>query len=284
MPELPEVETVRRYLKSKIIDKTIIDIEIYYSKIIKEMNEVSFVTTLINKKFTKIDRTGKYLIFKLDEINLVVHLRMEGKFFYYSEKPGPNKHTHLIFTLADKENQLSYLVYNDVRKFGTMHLVKEAEINTFEPLQKLGIEPLDSQLTADYLKQLFKTLQKDIKEVLLDQTKISGLGNIYVDEILFAAKINPRTKADTLTNRQLKQLVKNMKEIITKAIQNQGTTIRTFTFSEDQKGHNQNNLKVYGRAGENCMNCQTILKKTKITGRGTTYCPVCQKEKNDNCN
>ena len=193
MPELPEVETVRRILKEDIINKKIIDIDIRYNKIIQNVSSEEFKNKLIGQTFIDIDRLGKYLICVLDDYYLIVHLRMEGKFFYmHNEKISI--HDHIIFKFENSE-----LRYNDTRKFGTMHLFKRNEnIYDIPPLNKVGLEPFNENVNVEYLKKYFNKSNKPIKTTLLDQSIIAGLGNIYVDEVLFMSKIHPNEKTKNI--------------------------------------------------------------------------------------
>ena len=272
MPELPEVETVRRVLKKKIIGKTIKKIDVYYKGII-ESNYNDFINNIINQKFIDIDRRGKYLIFELNDYYLVSHLRMEGKFFLKDKSEPVEKHEHVIFYLDDIT-----LRYHDTRKFGKMDLVTKDKLFTDTPLCNIGIDANSDELTVDYLKK--KILRnKPIKSLLLEQDVIAGIGNIYADEILFASRINPETPGSKLNDKDLENIIINSKKILDKSIEFGGTTIRSYTSSLGVIGHNQDNLMVHKREGEECFICKSKIIKTKVGGRGTYYCPKCQKVK-----
>lgn len=274
MPELPEVETVRRTLESMILSKEIRDIDIFYDKIIRNKTNQEFKEALIGKTLTDIDRYGKYLIFNFGETSLVSHLRMEGKYFIKSIDEQKEKHEHIIFYFTDG----STLRYNDTRKFGTMDIYPKKEVFTLSSIHKLGPEPFSDKLTYIYLKEKLKTKTVAIKTALLDQTIITGLGNIYVDEVLFLSKIHPMTSCNTLNKEEIKRIIDNSKKVLDKAIKLGGTTIRSYTSSLGVTGRFQNELNVHLRKGESCPVCNTIISKTKVNGRGTYYCENCQKK------
>ncbi len=272
MPEIAEVETVRNSLKKRILNKKIVDVKIRYSKII-ESDLNSFSKILINNEFKDILRVGKWLIFELNDYYLLSHLRMEGKFFIKNEGDVLEKHEHIIFTFEDKTE----LRYHDTRKFGKMKLVKKDELWDTEEIKKQGIEPISDKLTSSYLLEKFKNKKVPIKTALLDQEIISGLGNIYADEVLFASKINPLKMASSLNDLECKRIIKTSKEIILKAIEMGGTTIRSYTSSLGVTGHYQDYLKVHKKEGKPCLVCGNIIKRIKVGGRSTYYCEYCQK-------
>lgn len=273
MPELPEVETVRRTLEQLVIGKTIKEVEIYWPKIIKAPEPVEqFSDALIGQTIHEIGRRGKFLIFQLDDYSLVSHLRMEGKYAVYPESEPRDKHTHVVFTFTDDYQ----LRYRDVRKFGTMHLFKKGEEVFKMPLLHLGPEPLSDEFTiADLSMKLAKTNRK-IKSVLLDQTVVVGIGNIYVDESLFRAGIHPERMASSLTLDEITRIHGEVKLTLAEAVEKGGSTIRSYVNSQGQIGMFQLELFVYGRKGEPCKRCGTPLEKLVVGGRGTHICPVCQ--------
>ena len=212
MPELPEVETVRRYLESEILGKTIQGIEVYREKnIITEYR--SFVKEIIGKKIIKLGRKGKFLIISLeDDLAILSHLRMEGKFFFYEKKEEKGKHDILRFDFSDGSN----LVYNDTRKFGILGLYHGKELYEDSPLNKLGPDPFDCDLDTVYKKM--HSSNKPAKELLLDQTIMAGNGNIYADECLFASNIHPLTKGKDLSKAEVDALIKSSIRILNEAI------------------------------------------------------------------
>ena len=274
MPELPEVETVRRKLEKKLINKTIKEIEIIYPGIFSEDN-IEFVKENIkNKKIQAMKRRGKWLIFELEDFFLLSHLRMEGKYLYRKLGDELGKHEHVIIRFDDDFE----LRYQDVRKFGKMHLIKKDGLENDPNIKKLGLEPWDEKLDKDYLLKIYRRKKLPIKTVLLDQTIITGIGNIYADEILFLSKINPHKQAYLLNAYECERIIKNTKIILEKAINEGGTTIRSYTSEEGVSGLFQQELYVHTKKDEPCSICKTIIKKDKIGGRGTYYCENCQKD------
>lgn len=268
MPELPEVETVRNVLKKNLIGLSIKDIKVYYKEMIKtDINK--FLKDLKNEKFIDIKRYGKWLVFETDNYYLVSHLRMEGK-YYYTDRKELERHEHVVFLLSNGY----YLRYKDIRKFGVMYLVKKDKLFTDTPLKELGLEPFNKDLTIDYLKDKFKNKNLSIKTVLLDQSILTGLGNIYVDEVLFKSKISPFKKAKELNDEYLNNIIESSKEILKLAIKMGGTTIRSYTSSLGVTGHYQDKLMVHTK--KVCSICNSPIKVSKIGGRSTYYCPKCQ--------
>ena len=272
MPEIAEVETVRNTLKKRILNKTIKEIKIFYPNMI-ESNINSFKNDLIGKSFIDIKRKGKWLIFETEDRYLLSHLRMEGKYFIKDSNEPKEKHEHIIFTFHDNTD----LRYHDTRKFGRMNLIKKEDLMKTTCIATLGLEPGDKNLTSKYLQAKFQNKKIPIKTVLLDQTIISGLGNIYVNEVLFYAHLNPLKLACQLTKAECNLIVEGSKAIITEAIKMGGTTIRSYTSSLGVTGKFQNNLKVHKKEKEPCMICGTPIVNIKVGGRSTYYCPKCQK-------
>lgn len=272
MPELPEVETVRRKLVLKLKGKTIKSITVLHNNVFQNQDIELIKKEISNQTINDILRRGKWLEFELDDYYLLSHLRMEGKYVYRDIDSDIEKHQLVLFNINDEFS----LRYRDVRKFGKMYLVKKEELDK-SPISKLGLEPWDKNLTPEYLKDKYKNKRLPIKTVLLDQEIITGIGNIYADEILFLSKINPYKKAKELNNKELQSIIDNTKKVLDKAIEDGGTTIRSYTSEEGVEGKNQNNLYVHMRANEKCFKCHSIIIKDKIGGRGTYYCPNCQK-------
>ncbi|MDD2398232.1 MAG: DNA-formamidopyrimidine glycosylase [Bacilli bacterium] len=270
MPELPEVENVRRHLLPLIKDQKIVNVVVYKKRIVQGDVE-QFIAQLRNRVFKDLTRVGKYLIFHFDN-NLVMisHLRMEGKYLELLADESETRYARVVFYLADGRR----ICYDDSRQFGTMHLSTEANYQKEKELEKLGVEPFNANLDDVY--RLFKKTSKPIKEVLLDQTILTGLGNIYVDETLFASRIHPLTPANQLNKTQTKTLLNHSIEVLNKAIIAGGSTVRSYHAGRNQTGSFQDQLFVYGRAGEQCQVCGHLLKKIRVGGRGTTYCPYCQ--------
>ncbi len=274
MPELPEVETVKETLKRIVLNKKIQKVEVLYPKIIEYPSVEEFINILKDKEIKDINRRGKWLMFNLGDYTLLSHLRMEGKFFIKQHDDEINKHEHVIFKFDDNE-----LRYRDTRKFGRMYLYKSDEVNDKKPLNELGLEPWDKTLTSTYLIEKYKNKKLPIKTVLLDQSIIVGIGNIYADEILFLSKINPLTKCSDLSKRDCERIIKNTREVLENAIKLGGTTIRSYESSEGVHGLFQNELYVHSKENENCPICSTKIKKIRVGGRGTYYCSKCQRIK-----
>ena len=246
MPELPEVETVKNYLKKDIVNRTISSIDVYYGKIIKNVDVDEFKKVLVNQTFLNVYRKGKYLIFDLNDYYMIGHLRMEGKYFLMKDEEL-NKHDHVIFNFNDGYN----LRYNDVRKFGVIYLFKKSDFKSIDdlmkiyPLNTLGYEPFDKEMTVSYLKEKLKNSKQPIKTALLDQSIISGLGNIYADEVCFISKLHPLTLASSLSEEDLKHIIDASVIVLNKAIKLGGTTIRSFQSSHEISGRFQNELCVH---------------------------------------
>src|SRR5699024_7762864 len=252
MPELPEVETIKRTLKQLVVNKTIADVKVYWGKIIKEPDDVErFKQEIVGQTIREMDRRGKFLLFYLDDYVLVSHLRMEGKYSVHEQSEESGKHTHVIFTFTDGKA----LHYNDVRKFGTMHLYPKGEEMLHRPLNKLGPEPFDDSFTVKYFKEKLKKTQRVIKAVLLDQSIVTGLGNIYVDETLFKAGIHPLRVANTLTDAEIAAIKKAAVMTLSEAVELGGTTIRSYVNSQGEMGMFQQELFVYGQDGKGCRTC-----------------------------
>lgn len=274
MPEMPEVETVRRTLTPLAVGKTIKRVDVWYDKVI--VGDVkSFQQQLKGKTIEKIDRYGKYLLFRLGDLTIVSHLRMEGKYRLITADAPREKHEHLQFIFTDG----SALRYDDVRKFGRLQLVETGTERIVTGIKHLGPEALSPEFTEDYFAKALKNKSKKIKNLLLDQTVVAGLGNIYVDEVLWQAKINPVAEPKDLTKQQVQDLYEAINSTIKEAIKLGGTTVHSFLNAEGQAGGYQDRLEVYGRAGEDCLRCGGKLVKIKVNGRGTTYCPNCQRLK-----
>ena len=273
MPELPEVETVKETLKKQILNKTILSVNVYYDKIVETSNLEQFKQNIIGQSITDIKRRGKWLMFELNDYYLLSHLRMEGKYFIKKRGESISKHEHVSFIIDDDRE----LRYQDTRKFGRMHLIEKELLLSTKPFNELGLEPWDEKLTVSYLKDKYKNKKLPIKTVILDQSIVVGIGNIYADEILFLSKINPLQGSNQLSEQQLLSIIDNTKQVLEKAIELGGTTIRSYTSSEGVHGRFQHSLSVHGREGCMCPVCESIVVKIKVGGRGTYFCPSCQK-------
>lgn len=273
MPELPEVETVKRVLEKVLINEEITDCIIHYPRIVQNVSITDFRTSLQGEVFQEIKRRGKFLIFILSNTILVSHLRMEGKYFIKDAAETVDKHEHIIFKLRSGLT----LRYHDTRKFGTMHLFKTKDLNDvlkIKPLSNLGVEPLTDELTYAYLAPLLQKTARNIKAVLLDQSIISGLGNIYVNEVLFLSAIHPEKQANKLSKNKIYAIIDNTKAVLTKAIGLGGTSIHSFKSSLEVSGRFQNELQIHMQ--DTCPKCQRKVTKIFVAQRGTYMCRLCQ--------
>ncbi|MGZ9792962.1 DNA-formamidopyrimidine glycosylase [Bacillus atrophaeus] len=275
MPELPEVETVRRTLTGLVRGKTIKSVEIRWPNIIKRPAEPEeFARNLIGETIQSIGRRGKFLLFHLDHFVMVSHLRMEGKYGLHQAEDPDDKHVHVVFTMTDG----TQLRYRDVRKFGTMHLFQPGEEMRELPLSQLGPEPDDKEFTDAYLKERLMKTNRAVKTALLDQKAVVGLGNIYVDEALFRAGIHPETKANQLSAKKIKKLHEEIKNTLQEAIDAGGSTVRSYINSQGEIGMFQLRHFVYGKKDKPCKTCGTMISKIVVGGRGTHFCAKCQKQ------
>ncbi|MBV1708719.1 MAG: bifunctional DNA-formamidopyrimidine glycosylase/DNA-(apurinic or apyrimidinic site) lyase [Erysipelothrix sp.] len=270
MPELPEVETVVRTLEYLIGGLRITDIDVLYPPIVSG-NVNAFSSALINKRFTGFSRRGKYALYTLEDIVLMVHLRMEGRFYVLDHNAPIDKHTHLIFHLENGKQ----LHYNDVRKFGRLEVLLPQDIDS--RLAALGLEPFDKKLTGHYLRKMAQKRDIGLKTFLLDQRFVAGIGNIYADEICFCARLHPETNVRKISLKRFNELANCIKMIMSQAIADGGTTIRSYTSSLGVSGRFQLNLNVHMRKGEACRSCGQTIIKTRVSGRGTYLCLRCQK-------
>lgn len=272
MPELPEVETVRRGLLKIAKGRKINAIDVYYGKTIT--NDVEqFRQALIGQTIEDVDRRGKYLLFRFsNNLTMVSHLRMEGKYFNQPIGGQIDKHTHVVFQFTDGTE----LCYHDTRKFGRMTLVKTGEEMTVGGLKTIGPEPTAESFKLSFFADELHRSRGKIKPFLLNQRHIAGLGNIYADEVLWMSKINPEQPANTLSAKQVKVLHDNIIKELAVATKYKGTTVHSFTNAFGDAGGFQERLNAYGHAGDKCPRCGTKLVKTKVAQRGTTFCPHCQ--------
>ncbi len=273
MPELPEVETVRRSLETLTVGRRIDRVDVRLLRIVRRPNPVEFMARMQGARIEAVSRRGKYLLFDLGHDVLIVHLRMEGRFGFYAAADPILMHTHVIFHFKEDMD----LRYQDVRQFGTMDLLAKSDLEKFIPLSSLGLEPLDAHFTSAYLKEKLRTRRAPIKAVLLDQSVVAGLGNIYVDEILFAAQIHPERMASKLSMKDLTRIVDASVEVIQHAIQLGGSSIKSYVNGYGQPGSFQYALRVYGRQGQACLRCGSTIYKGRVAGRGTHVCLSCQK-------
>lgn len=268
MPELAEVETTKRDLKKILIGKRICKVEVFLDKIVYNKKD-EFIKNSEGQTVLDVKRRGKWLLFELDSNYIIIHFRMEGRFYLLPLNEKRDKHDYVIFYFDDFS-----LHFNDPRLFGKMEVIKKDDLEKFFLDKKLGLEYTDSNLTPEYLKGKFKTHHTDIKKMLLDQSYVTGIGNIYADEILFASKINPKSYADRLTKPKLKEIIDNTKKVFEHSLKYKGT----YPNIDGKRGTFEEHLMVHKRQGKKCYNCSSIIIKEKVGGRGTYYCPKCQKK------
>ncbi|PWK13886.1 DNA-formamidopyrimidine glycosylase [Tumebacillus permanentifrigoris] len=276
MPELPEVETVRRGLEALIVGKTIERVTVTLGRIIRKPDDVEqFKLLLQDLTIDEVKRRGKYLLIGAGPYTLVSHLRMEGRYGLYSAEEAVEKHTHVIFHFTDGTE----LRYKDVRQFGTMDLLPRDDFTELPGVATLGPEPLHAEFTVDALRrQVAKRRSGKIKALLLDQTFVAGLGNIYVDEVLFVSGIHPETTVTQLTDLQVTRLQQAIVDVLDQSVRLGGSSIKSYVNGYGQGGMMQHQLRVYGHENEPCPQCGTEIVKTRVAGRGTHFCPHCQPE------
>lgn len=272
MPELPEVEAVKNGLSRLVCGKTIKDVQVKWRNIIVGDAE-KFQLELIGQTIESFSRRGKFIIFQLSDYELISHLRMEGKYMFFQTEVPDNAHNHIFLEFSDG----STLVYNDVRKFGRMQLVPKGMALMQANIAPLGPEPFSSSFDVDFLFDKLSHTKGLIKPALLSQKIVVGLGNIYVDESLWQAKIMPTRLANTLSYHECQELYHAIVDVLSLAVKLGGSTIRTYKNALGEAGKFQQELHVYGLSGQPCARCATLIEKIKVAGRGTHFCPHCQK-------
>jgi len=272
MPEMPEVEIVKRGLNEQVKGRKITRVEIRYQNLITGDVD-QFIEFVTGATIQDVGRRAKFLLIHLDNgYTIISHLRMEGRYRVSADPAAIDKHSHAIFTLDNGQK----MIYNDVRKFGRMQLWNTDELADNKSISKLGPEPLSDEFTFKNVKPRIMRHHKDIKTVLLDQSVMSGLGNIYVDEVLWKTKIHPETPSNHLTDEGIQKIIEVSNEEMTLGIESGGSTVRSYVDATGHAGHMQNRLKVYGKEGTPCPRCGTEIQKIKVGGRGTHFCPKCQ--------
>lgn len=270
MPELPEVETIVRVLEKSLMGNRIKALDFRYKDLL-ELDSEYPLEVLLNKRFVGFDRRGKYLCFEFeDDFVWIVHLRMEGKFYLYDRAHRPTMHTHLVI-----ETDQQWVHYLDMRKFSRMAITKNKDAYFIK--KKLGPEPFG--VDPAYLYDKIHKSRRAIKNILLDQSVVVGIGNIYADEILFETQIHPLTLGVKITKKEVAALVIAIDRVLKSAILQGGTTIRSYTSSLNVTGRFQVRLNAYGQAGNPCTRCNATLERIVLGGRSTVFCPVCQKVK-----
>jgi len=278
MPELPEVETIRSQLQRLIVGKKIREVKVNLPKMVK-LPSRKFRKIIIGATVKEVRRRAKILIIELSTgWSLLIHLKLSGRLIFRKKgeklQPEDIKWNHLIYYFSDG----SRLFHNDLRQFGYVKLVKTNELADFFKKEKLGPEPLEKNFSFDeFLAILKKKPKAKIKQFLMDQKNIAGIGNIYSDEILFFARVHPLRKAQELKYSEIKKVFKGIRKILPEAIRFEGSSVRDFLDALGKEGGYVPKLKVYGREGEKCSYCRETIKRIKIGSRSSHFCPKCQK-------
>ena len=282
MPELPEVETVRLQLYKGIKGKKVLKVTILHDKSVRDAKD--FIKSLQGQTIKDIDRVGKLLIFSFrntSDLFMLTHLKMTGQLFLVDKKGGrkaagghdnllPNRHTRATIQFEDG----TILYFNDQRIFGYLALTDKEGLDTARA--RFGPEPHAGKLDFDYFFNRLQRSGRNIKALLLDQTFVAGLGNIYVDEALFRSGIHPARLANTITKIEARQLAREASNVLKEAIKAGGTTFQSFKDSTGKKGNYFKKLKVFARQGQPCLRCGATIEKIRVAGRGTHFCPHCQ--------
>ncbi len=269
MPELPEVETVRRSLEPHIVGKKVSGVVVRERRLRKRIVE-DFEDRLYGRTFKRLGRRGKYLMFHLDDGQTVLsHLGMSGAFYLRPRLTPLAKHDHVSIEIATSD----VLVLNDPRRFGTMRIGHGED---FEELNNVGPDPMSTRRTADQWRTIVRSKKTPIKTLLMDQRLIAGIGNIYANEMLFLAGIRPRRRASGLTKRELGALEDAMHAVLHRAVELGGSSISDFRDVSGKPGYFQIHHAVYDRAGAPCPRCSSAIRRLVVTGRSTFYCPSCQ--------
>ncbi|MCI2429512.1 bifunctional DNA-formamidopyrimidine glycosylase/DNA-(apurinic or apyrimidinic site) lyase [Candidatus Acetothermia bacterium] len=266
MPELPEVETLRRALDRELAGRTLQSVTIYEPRLLRNASAKEFKRALVGHALRSVDRRAKFLLFDFGRHTAVLHLRMTG---------WPTLNSVKTPRFVFQFDQEKTLYFSDRRRLATLHLLPSADTHKLPPLSELGLEPFQPSYTLENFLTLLQTDQ-EIKRLLLDQRKIAGVGNIYACEALFAGKIHPQRSAKSLSQSEAKKLFVQIKKISARAIAEQGTSVSTYRLLTGESGNFQNFLLVYDREGEPCVQCKTAIERITQGGRGTYFCPKCQ--------
>ena len=276
MPELPEVETVSLALSKVVINAKILKIEIFRNDLRWEIKK-SLKKDLQNDFFKQPSRRGKYILVPTIKNNIfLIHLGMSGQIKIRDSLETLLKHDHLRIKIKSNNNKIHFITYNDPRRFGYIDLFSNKEINQHFLLKKLGVEPLKKELNVDYLETILNKKTKSIKETLMDQSVIAGIGNIYASEILFGARINPYRSVKTLEREEIKSIIKATRQILQKSIKAGGTTLQNHMQPNGKLGYFSQKLEVYGKNNKKCNRCKRLISLSVIGNRSTYFCSNCQ--------
>jgi formamidopyrimidine-DNA glycosylase len=273
VPELPEVETIAADLRPHLVGRTIVRCELAFPTIVRHPEPEVFIDAVAGMRIDAVDRRGKYILLRLQAgVVLVVHLGMTGQLRLFDPVASLEKHTHAVFTLDDG----MHLRYRDPRRFGRLLLGTEESLVLAKKMPRLGPEPIDPDFAADELYRRLKRRRAPLKAVLLDQAAVAGVGNIYADESLYRARLRPGRIANTVSKQSARRLHDAMRESLLVAIANRGSSVDTYRDAWGEIGAQQEELLVYGRAGEPCFTCGRPLSSVRIAGRTTVFCRRCQ--------
>jgi formamidopyrimidine-DNA glycosylase len=276
MPELPEIETIKRILKPQLLGRTIVNLTMNRLDIIAHPLPEEFKSGLTGVCIENMGRRGKFLSISFNGgKTLLLHLRMTGQLLVTPEGFPVEKHTHIVFNLDDG-NELRFI---DTRRFGRIWLFENGESDTYSGIQKLGPEPFDISFYAAYLRGKLGKRGKSIKECLLDQSIVAGIGNIYGDEIMFAAGIHPSRSAKLLTPSEWEAVATAIPAVLKNSINNNCMTPEEYLQGRGKEYRNESFFKVYGREGQKCQCCSAMVERTVLAGRSSYYCPNCQGER-----
>ncbi|HEY8630284.1 MAG TPA: bifunctional DNA-formamidopyrimidine glycosylase/DNA-(apurinic or apyrimidinic site) lyase [Gaiellaceae bacterium] len=274
MPELPEVETIRLKLAPHLVGRRFDRVEIGDPRLVRPFEPDAVAAELEGERVSALERRGKYLIVRFESGRaLLIHLRMTGSLRHAAKgKLGDDPHRRAVVKLDDGSD----VAYRDVRRFGTWQLLEPGELVPYLE-ERLGVEPLERTFTARRLAQQLEGRRAPIKAALLDQRTVAGLGNIYVDEALWRARVHPLRPAETLDDDELARLTRSIKDALKTAVKRQGASLRDYSTPDGERGSMQDRFRVYDREGRPCQRCGTPIDKIRTAGRGTWYCPNCQR-------
>jgi formamidopyrimidine-DNA glycosylase len=274
MPELPEVETIRLALEPHVVGRTFERVEIHDPRLVRPFEPLAVAAELEGERVAALERRGKYLVVRFESGRvLLIHLRMTGSLRHARRgELGEDAYRRAVVNLDDGSD----VAYRDVRRFGTWHLLEPDEVDEYLG-RRLGGEPLERTFTVKRLGERLSARRAPLKAALLDQRTVAGLGNIYVDEALWRARLHPLREAGTLDDDELRRLAKGIRESLRAGLARQGASLRDYATPDGSRGRAQERFRVYGRAGDPCARCGTPIDKIRVGGRGTWYCPSCQR-------
>lgn len=274
MPELPEIETIKKDMIKKVKGRKINKVEMRNEKSIKIPSAPEFKKGVEEKAIQNIERRGKYLLLNLDTNQLLVfHLKLTGRLLFFPSGKREPEYVRIVFTFSDK----SRLFFADIRGFGEVYLIGRDELGKIPAIKNMGPEPLSPGFSAQKLKEKLRGKRGKIKPALMDQSVLAGVGNIYSQEALYRVGIHPERNASQLTGKQIEAIYQGLVEVLREAIQHRGSSVDAYIDLEGKEGGHVPYLRVYGKEGGNCLRCGSIIEKKKISGRGTYFCEKCQK-------